>query len=185
MPRELVLRVVGRGTLRVRSVEQVLLAVVPRRTAERRLARQVEREQALAGLDGREDGRVAAVRRRFEPDVAAGAVIRDRGGQLPPAHGTEGFQARDNTPAQHARFPREDRSGRIAPTGLQTQRCVARAVPERRAPLEGGFRSTRWGRSRGCSIGRVGWPRGIAPSGLPQIRTCGFPASGSSRRGLR
>src|SRR3990172_3325551 len=26
----------------------------------------------------------------------------------------------------------------------------------------------------------AGSPRGIAPPGLPQIRTCGFPASGSS-----
>ena len=31
----------------------------------------------------------------------------------------------------------------------------------------------------------VGSPRGIAPPGHPQIRTCGFPASGSSENGLR
>ena len=30
----------------------------------------------------------------------------------------------------------------------------------------------------------VGWPRGIAPPGLPQIRTCGTPASGSSCYGF-
>jgi hypothetical protein len=29
---------------------------------------------------------------------------------------------------------------------------------------------------------RAGSPRGIAPPGLPQIQTCGFPASGSSCR---
>lgn len=28
----------------------------------------------------------------------------------------------------------------------------------------------------------VGWPTGIAPHGLPQIRTCGTPASGSSHQ---
>ena len=30
----------------------------------------------------------------------------------------------------------------------------------------------------------VGWPQGIAPPGLPQIRTCGIPGSGSSVHGL-
>ena len=30
----------------------------------------------------------------------------------------------------------------------------------------------------------AGSPWGIAPPGLPQIQTCGFPASGSSRRGF-
>jgi hypothetical protein len=33
-------------------------------------------------------------------------------------------------------------------------------------------------------LAHAGWPPGIAPRGLPQIRTCGFPASGSSRHGL-
>ena len=32
---------------------------------------------------------------------------------------------------------------------------------------------------------RVGWPRGIAPPGLPQIRACGTPAPGSSGSCLR
>jgi len=31
----------------------------------------------------------------------------------------------------------------------------------------------------------VGWPRGIAAPRLPQIRTCGIPASGSSVSGIR
>ena len=30
----------------------------------------------------------------------------------------------------------------------------------------------------------AGWPPGISPRGLPQIRTCGIPASGSSERGF-
>ena len=30
----------------------------------------------------------------------------------------------------------------------------------------------------------AGWPQGIAPPGLPRIRTCGFPASGSSSHGF-
>jgi len=32
---------------------------------------------------------------------------------------------------------------------------------------------------------QAGWPRAVARPGLPQIRTCGFPASGSSVRGPR
>ena len=31
----------------------------------------------------------------------------------------------------------------------------------------------------------VGWPRGIAPPGLPQIRACGTPAPGSSGSRIR
>ena len=34
--------------------------------------------------------------------------------------------------------------------------------------------------SAGRRCGWAGWPRGVTPPGLPQIRTCGFPASGSS-----
>lgn len=30
----------------------------------------------------------------------------------------------------------------------------------------------------------AGWPQGITPPGLPLIRTCGFPASGSSSHGF-
>jgi len=30
------------------------------------------------------------------------------------------------------------------------------------------------------SVVYVGWPRAVSDPGLPQIRTCGFPASGSS-----
>jgi hypothetical protein len=30
----------------------------------------------------------------------------------------------------------------------------------------------------------AGWPRGLTPPGLPLIRTCGFPASGSSEHGF-
>ena len=37
----------------------------------------------------------------------------------------------------------------------------------------------------GRSNGPVGWPRGIAPPRLPQIRTCRIPASGSSVSGVR
>jgi len=32
--------------------------------------------------------------------------------------------------------------------------------------------------------GATGWPRGVATPGLPQTRTCGFPASGSSHHGF-
>jgi hypothetical protein len=31
---------------------------------------------------------------------------------------------------------------------------------------------------------QVGWPRGITPPGLPQIRTCATHASGSSNHGF-
>ena len=36
----------------------------------------------------------------------------------------------------------------------------------------------------GCELGNVGWTREIALPGLPQIRTCGTTASGSSNHGL-
>jgi hypothetical protein len=40
------------------------------------------------------------------------------------------------------------------------------------------------GAKRPRATSAAGWPRRIAPPGLPQIRTCGFPASGSSGHGF-
>ena len=40
------------------------------------------------------------------------------------------------------------------------------------------------GAQRARATSAAGWPRRIAPPGLPLIRTCGFPASGSSGHGF-
>ena len=39
-------------------------------------------------------------------------------------------------------------------------------------------------RSEEGRLPAAGWPQGITPPGLPLIRTCGFPASGSSGHGF-
>ena len=51
---------------------------------------------------------------------------------------------------------------------------------ERRRPRMRGVASSRGGAGVSKGVGGVGWPREITLPGLPQIRTCGIPASGSS-----